>query len=186
MIFFNFNLPIPRFGIPLTLPHPLDRSWWRGSASPRFSPIPWFEPVICARRSSAQLFASWGKVVWRTCPRTLLIASSNNTWGIYLEFISRKRLSKALLDFLHFDDERSEIYAISLSSLFASNFKITSEAANVYDLMTYIIEFLILTYWSNTYLLDSDFLNSYLHCTHYVIFFPPWKPYLDSAEESRR
>ena len=111
--------------------------------------------------------------MWRTCPRTLWIASSNNTWGIYLEFISRKRLSKALLDFLHFDDERSEIYAISLSSLFASNFKITSEAANVYDLMTYIIEFLILTYWSNTYLLDSDFLNSYLHCTHYVIFFSP-------------
>lgn len=84
--------------------------------------------------------------MWRTFSRTLFIASNNDTWEIYVEFSSRKRLSKALLHFLHFDDERSEIYAISLSPLFASNFKITTEAANVYDLMTYIIEFLILTY----------------------------------------
>lgn len=66
---------------------------------------------------------------------------------MYLKLSSRQTLSKTPECCLHFDNKRPERDAISLLFLFASNFKIKSEAATtgMYDIMTYIFGFLSLT-----------------------------------------
>lgn len=87
-LFLEFLLPLP---IPWTEVDGEDQLLPDSPKSPDLNLLPMQEGPPHNSR------LHWGKVVWRTFSRTLFIASSNDTWEIYLEFSSRKRLSKALL-----------------------------------------------------------------------------------------
>ena len=133
--------PIPPFGIPLTSLPPRTEVDRVSKVLPKL-----FVHAYYLRKKvrPTTLCCLW-RALWRTCSRHyFLLPTWSATWEMYLELSSRKRWSKTLC-FLYFDNKRPEIYAISLS-LFASNFKIKSETATMYDLMIYIFGFLILTH----------------------------------------